>query len=107
MTDCKYMVEGKCGSRLALPLYGERPSPGVCAQCKFKYGVRGLGDLVALAISYTPFRRMQGKCEPCKGRQEAMNSIAPARCRCKGRDGLNAPGSGVDRPTESNDATDI
>ena len=92
MNDCRYMVEGACTNRLALPVYGARPSEGVCAQCRYRHGIAGLGDVVALIISFTPLRRMQGKCAPCKDRQEAMNQAMPMRrCQCKGRDGLNAP----------------
>ena len=56
----------------------------VCEQCEFRNGPRGLGDLVALMISYTPFRRMQkAGCGGCKQRQEALNKAAPIRrCGC-------------------------
>lgn len=87
MTDCRYMVDSRCTSRLALPLYGSRPSAGVCAECEFRNGPRGLGDLVALMISYTPFRMMQkAGCGGCKQRQEALNKAAPIRrCGCADR----------------------
>lgn len=84
MNDCRYMSDAGCSSRLALPVYGSRPSPLVCEQCDFRNGARGLGDLIALAISYTPFRRMQAAgCGGCKERQEAMNNAVPLRpCGC-------------------------
>jgi len=78
------MLELRCRSRLALPIYGPKPSPMVCEQCEFRDGPRGLGDYVALAISYTPFRRLQAAgCGGCKERQEALNSAVPLRpCGC-------------------------
>lgn len=77
------MVDRACRNRLALPVYGSRPSPFTCEQCEFRNGIRGLGDLVALAISYTPFRSMQGKCGACKQRQDALNEAMPTKaCGC-------------------------
>ncbi len=86
MSGCRYMVGGSCSSRLALPVYGARPSPATCEQCEFRNGIRGLGDLVALAISYTPFKSMQGKCGACKQRQDALNHAMPTKaCGCANR----------------------
>lgn len=81
------MQESRCVSRLALPVYGPRPSPMVCEQCQFRNGPRGLGDLVALMISYTPFRRIQEYgCGGCKQRQEALNEAVPLKpCGCANR----------------------
>lgn len=80
------MVDRACRNRLALPVYGARPSPFTCEQCEFRNGIRGLGDLVALAISYTPFKSMQGKCGACKQRQHALNEAMPTRaCGCGNR----------------------
>lgn len=86
MSECRYMVDRACRNRLALPVYGARPSPFTCEQCEFRNGIRGLGDLVALAISYTPFRSMQGKCGACKQRQNALNEAMPTKaCGCGNR----------------------
>lgn len=80
------MVDRACRNRLALPVYGARPSPFTCEQCEFRNGIRGLGDLVALAISYTPFKSMQGKCGACKQRQDALNHAVPTKaCGCGNR----------------------
>jgi hypothetical protein len=80
------MVDGQCGNRLALPIYGASPSPGVCSVCEFRNGFRGLGDVVAWALSFTPARRLQmAQCKSCKDRQQAMNDAMPMRgggCGC-------------------------
>lgn len=86
MSGCRYMEFASCRNRLALPVYGARPSPMTCEQCEFRNGVRGLGDLIALAISYTPFKSMQGKCGGCKRRQDALNEALPTKaCGCANR----------------------
>ena len=33
MSECKSMIDGKCTHPIALPLYGERPSKGICQVC--------------------------------------------------------------------------
>jgi hypothetical protein len=73
------MVEGECRNRLALPVYGATPSAGVCAECEFRGGFRGLGDVAAWAISFLPAgRRAQARgCAGCHRRQEAMNAAVP------------------------------
>jgi len=76
------MVGGECRNRLALPVYGARPSPGICAQCEHRNGVRGLGDALAWLLSWTPARRLQQQgCGGCKRRQATLNAVAPVRRR--------------------------
>ena len=52
-------------------------SPKVCAVCLVKgtNKIKGLGDLVALAINSTPFRRFKKKNCGCKKRQDYLNRI--------------------------------
>lgn len=72
------MRDGECRNRLALPLYGPRPSKGVCSQCQYRNGLRGLGDALAWLLSWTPAVRLQRRgCKACKRRQEAMNQAVP------------------------------
>ena len=79
MPDCRYMRDGQCRNRLALPLYGATPSAGVCGQCEHRNGVRGLGDALAWVLSWTPAVRLQRKkCAGCKRRQEALNAAVPS-----------------------------
>ena len=49
----------------------------VCAVCLVKgtNKIKGLGDLVALAINGTPFRRLKKKNCGCKKRQDQLNRI--------------------------------
>jgi hypothetical protein len=74
------MRDGECRNRLALPLYGPRPSKGVCGQCQYRNGLRGLGDALAWILSWTPAKRLQQRqCGGCKARQQAMNEAVPFR----------------------------
>lgn len=75
---CKYMVGGDCTNRLALPVYGARPSDGVCAQCEYRNGLRGLGDAVATITTVFGIK----PCGGCKERQAAMNAAVPFRGNC-------------------------
>lgn len=75
---CKYMVAGECANRLALPVYGARPSPGVCAQCEYRNGLRGLGDAVATITTMFGIK----PCGACKERQAAINAAVPFRGNC-------------------------
>ena len=78
MPDCRYMRDGQCRNRLALPLYGATPSAGVCGQCEHRNGFRGAGDVLAWLLSWTPARRLQLEgCGGCKERQAAMNAAMP------------------------------
>ena len=98
MNECRFISSGECRNRLALPVYGPRPSRGVCEQCEFRNGIRGLGDVVALLVSFTPFKSMQGKCGGCKRRQEAMNHVMPTKaCGC-GKRSAKADESGKAAP---------
>lgn len=79
---CRYLKEGECRNRLALPVYGKRPSDGVCARCEHRNGLRGLGDALAWILSWTPARIIQRTgCKGCKRRQEAMNGQPSRPCR--------------------------
>lgn len=56
MSECKNMIGGRCTSPLALPLYGDRPSPGICRVCQFYDGPPRpepvKKNLVQKAVSY-------------------------------------------------------
>lgn len=83
MPDCRYMIDRRCTNRLALPIYGARPSSGICRTCEYRNGLRGLGDAVAWLLSWTPARRLQKNgCKGCKQRQDALNRAVPARRPC-------------------------
>ena len=71
--NCKYVRAGRCTNRLALPISGATPSAGVCARCEHRNGIRGVGDLVALLIGFTPFKRLE--CGACFARQAFLNRI--------------------------------
>lgn len=85
---CRYLKAGECGNRLALPVYGKRPSDAVCRRCEHRNGLRGLGDALAWLLSWTPACRLQAPkvaagqpagraCGGCKERQEALNQMVP------------------------------
>jgi len=88
MRNCGHYIEDRC-THPAQP-YGARPSPGVCAQvCRHRIRFRGLGDVVAAAISWLPFRKVKemqlpvarGGCSSCHQRQEALNqTVNFSRC---------------------------
>ena len=79
------MLEGRCTNGLALPLYGDRPSRGVCGVCAHYDGpARGLGDVVERAARVTGVRRvvktveqLTGKKCGCDARRAALNSEIP------------------------------
>jgi hypothetical protein len=79
------MLEGRCTNGLALPLYGDRPSKGVCGVCAHYDGpARGLGDVVERAARVTGVRRivktveqLTGKKCGCDARRAALNSEIP------------------------------
>lgn len=78
------MADGECRNRLALPVYGARPSRGICAQCEHRNGMRGLGDALAWLLSFTPAARLQKRqCGGCKARQAALNEAVPAPNRTR------------------------
>ena len=75
------MKEGRCTNRLALPLYGPRPSKGVCNQCEHYDGPpRGLGDIVHTVAQVTGVAAVVKAVAPdcgCQKRREALNRAAP------------------------------
>ena len=79
------MLEERCTNGLALPLYGDRPSPGVCGICAHYDGpARGLGDVVERAARVTGVKRVvkavekvTGKTCGCDGRRESLNRRIP------------------------------
>jgi hypothetical protein len=94
MIRCIYMPKGVCTNRLALPLYGARPSAGICAQCEHRNGLRGAGDAIKWLLSFTPLRSV--KCGGCTARQSFLNKAMPSSgCGCKG-----APKAADEQPTE-------
>jgi len=79
------MLDGRCTNALALPLYGDRPSRGVCGVCAHYDGpARGLGDVVERAARVTGVQRvvktveqLTGKKCGCDARRAALNSEIP------------------------------
>jgi hypothetical protein len=79
------MLDGRCTHGLALPLYGDRPSKGVCGVCAHYDGpARGLGDVVERAARVTGVQRvvktveqLTGKKCGCDARRAALNSEIP------------------------------
>ena len=79
------MTDGRCTHALALPLYGDRPSAGVCGICAHYDGpARGLGDVVERAARVTGVKRVvkavekvTGKTCGCDGRRESLNRRIP------------------------------
>jgi hypothetical protein len=79
------MIDGRCTHGLALPLYGELPSKGVCGICAHYDGpARGLGDVVERAARVTGVRRivktveqLTGKPCGCASRQADLNRRIP------------------------------
>jgi len=70
---CRHAPAGECTHSLALPLYGPRPSAGVCGRCEHYDGPpRGLGDVIATVTHFAGIR----PCEPCQRRREALNEIS-------------------------------
>lgn len=79
------MTDGRCTHALALPLYGERPSAGVCGICAHYDGpARGLGDVVERAARITGVKRVVKAVEAatgrpcgCSERQASLNRRIP------------------------------
>lgn len=79
------MRDGECTHALALPLYGARPSRGVCRRCEHWDGpARGAGDLVAKVARWTgtkaavrALETATGRKCGCAGRQKALNAAIP------------------------------
>jgi hypothetical protein len=72
------MVGGDCTNGLALPVYGVRPSEGICRQCEYRNGLRGLGDAIATVTTAMGIK----PCGGCKDRQNALNAAVPFRGNC-------------------------
>lgn len=76
------MVDGRCVSEKALPLYGAYPSPGVCGVCEHYDGpARGAGDVVhsvakATGIAAVVHYVTDGNCL-CAQRRAALNAALP------------------------------
>lgn len=79
------MLEQRCTHGLALPLYGERPSAGVCGICPHYDGPpRGAGDVVERVARATGVKRLvkaveaaTGKPCGCSARQASLNRAIP------------------------------
>lgn len=79
------MRDGECTHALALPLYGARPSAGVCRVCEHYDGpARGLGDVVERAARLTGVKRVVKAVEAatgrkcgCAARRESLNRRIP------------------------------
>jgi hypothetical protein len=79
------MLDGRCTHGLALPLYGDRPSKGVCGVCAHYDGpARGAGDIVERVARCTGIKaaakvveRLTGKPCGCDARRAALNSEIP------------------------------
>lgn len=94
---CRSMTSGKCTDPLALPLYGDSPSPGVCRVCEHYRGLpRGLGDVIEAVTRWTGLKAIAGRvanrrkpvkasrqpvragqCGGCAARQAALNDKFP------------------------------
>jgi hypothetical protein len=86
LTNCRNMVEGRCTSPLALPLYGDRPSAGVCRICEHHRGLpRGLGDVIETATRLTGLkwlwsRRQAQTARRQGGNRKASTGVSGAPC---------------------------
>jgi hypothetical protein len=83
MSSCTHMIDGDCTHALALPIYGARPSEGVCSQCEHYAGApRGIGDIVHTLATVTGLAAIQrvvhGKCGKCAKRRIEMNTRYPS-----------------------------
>lgn len=87
MTACAHMVGGRCTHALALPLYGARPSPGVCHRCEHYDGpARGLGDRIERVARVTGAKTVTKCVEKatglpcgCAKRRARWNKAMPSR----------------------------
>jgi len=84
-TTCNHYKANRCTNPLALPLYGDRPSAGVCRQCEHYRGIpRGLGDVIETAARLLGIKRavktverVRGKECGCAERRQALNEKFP------------------------------
>lgn len=85
MPDCRHMVDRRCTNGLALPLYGDRPSRGVCGLCAHYQGPpRGAGDVVEKVARLTGVKALvkvvekaTGRKCGCDARRARLNSDIP------------------------------
>lgn len=80
--SCAHHKDGRCTNALALPLYGDRPSAGICRRCEHYEGPdRGLGDTVQRVARATGVervvKRVSGKGCGCQKRRESLNDAVP------------------------------
>jgi hypothetical protein len=83
--SCRHYIGGACTNPVALPIYGEKPSRGVCRACEHYQGPpRGLGDAVhavlrVLGIEKAVKKRevVTGRSCGCGARRQRLNEIAP------------------------------
>lgn len=78
---CEHHRAGECTHAVALPVYGPRPSRGVCHVCPHYDGPpRGLGDVVHRVAEITGVasvvKAVGGDCG-CQKRREALNQTFP------------------------------
>jgi hypothetical protein len=80
--SCAHHKNGRCTNALALPLYGDNPSAGICRRCEHYDGPdRGLGDTVhrvarATGVTRVVKRVTCGGCG-CQKRRESLNDSVP------------------------------
>ena len=84
-TTCSHYKANRCTNPLALPLYGDRPSAGVCRLCEHYRGIpRGLGDVIETAARLLGIKRAVKAVERvtgnecgCAERRRALNEKFP------------------------------
>lgn len=82
--SCTHYQDGRCTNALALPLYGDEPSPGICGICEHYTGApRGLGDIVHTVAKATgvaavarTVERVTGRPCGCAQRRAALNKLS-------------------------------
>ena len=85
LVTCRKFISERCTEPLALPLYGDEPSPGICRRCQYYEGPsRGLGDIVHTIAQVTgaarlakAYERRTGRSCGCQARREALNDALP------------------------------
>lgn len=83
--ECRHWVAERCTNPVALPIYGEKPSRGVCRACEhYKGPPRGLGDAVHAVLRVLGIEKAVKKREAatgrscgCGARRQRLNEIAP------------------------------
>jgi len=79
---CRFHNGSECTNTFALPLYGARPSKGVCKICDhYKGPVRGLGDVihnVARLTGLEKLTKISGKPCNCAARRKSLNERFPS-----------------------------